>query len=1387
MNTVVARTCTEIGPDGATIGNAGPLSEFRDYAAYVLLGDPGAGKTTEFKSERRALGDSAEFISARDFISLDLDSHPEWRDNTLFIDGLDEMRSGAVDSRVPLDEIRNRLDRLGGPKFRLSCREADWLGNNDRRSLEVVSRNSEITVLRLDPLSDRATTELLSSWMAPVDVETFLIRAQDLPFGLLRNPLTLDLLIDATRRGQVWPTSRRQTFEMACEVMAIDPNGEHQAGTEELPCETILEAAGFLCAIQLLTGVDGVSLTRHSQMCSFFSLSAVGGTECQLSQDFLKRALHTRLFSGIDDQGFSPIHRQVAEFLGARYLAKRIDKSLPAQRVVALMTGPSDGRVVSALRGLSAWLAAHAPQARRQLIDADPLSVGLYGDIQQFSSEDKLRLLKSLAELAAQEHLLGREYGTVEAFRSLASADMAPAIKELLSSAKALEERITEFVLKVVSKADESELETLTGLVPDLETILFDKSSSVPVRTAALDAYIHVAPLEDGRTEKLTQLLTQAHQRMLPDPDDELRGTLLEFLYPASVHPSDVWKYITLPNQPNFVGRFRRFWRDKLLENSSDQHTTQLLDSLIEFAPSLKSVSYEPETKDLLIELLARGLESHGEMIGRSRLYEWLNTTGESLRNSPLLDKDSLLRVQTWLEAHPEIQKEIFLTWLEGRDQDELVWLAGYWRCNALHGSTLPADFGLWCLKKAVEVGDTEPVISDDLLWRAHHALNDPTINEGLTIEIMRERTRGHERLAQQLDELCTPPPQYEKARTDASERKERKRITEFAAKERQRRADWDAQLRANQTELRENRFSPPNLHTLANVYFDDDRGDDRNASPRHRIRDFVGGDPHLADLVLVALREAVWRDDVPRAEETISLRTESEQPWLAIPVLASLSLHGDDPAELDDLADSQKRNALAVYYSAYARVHVNSGHQSASHCHDRWFDQDPELVLDTMYQCAVSGIRSGEEHPPGLEDLDLIVGHDEAVNSLRLRLLKAYPTRAPARQLPLLDRLLANTYAHPDRKKLKMLVDKKLSLESVTVAQQVRWLTIGALVSPDERRNEWTEFVGHSEKRVEHLAEFLRNSSNRHRSAGVIPISYHRFAYSILASFTEPMMLRDAIKLLGRWCPPTELRGYETRVTSASEQVRGSIDALSSQTDIKAVRALTELVNDPSLGQWRDQLIWARQRQDAALRDRSYVHPNVEQVLNTLRDLLPANAGDLTALLNDRLGDISLDLRGGNSNIWRQFWNEDKHGRLTEPKHENSCRDALLETLRHRLPSRVDLQPEGQYAAGKQADFRFSFGDFKVPIEIKKNSHPELWSALHEQLIAKYTTDPDSSGHGIYLVLWFGADKTTSPPDGNRPATSGELKKRLEAVLDADESRKVVVIVLDVTKPCDT
>ena len=117
-------------------------------------------------------------------------------------------------------------------------------------------------------------------------------------------------------------------------------------------------------------------------------------------------------------------------------------------------------------------------------------------------------------------------------------------------------------------------------------------------------------------------------------------------------------------------------------------------------------------------------------------------------------------------------------------------------------------------------------------------------------------------------------------------------------------------------------------------------------------------------------------------------------------------------------------------------------------------------------------------------------------------------------------------------------------------------------------------------------------------------------------------------------------------------------------------------------------------------------------------------------------------------------------------------------------------MQPEGRYegryANDKRADIRVSCRDFQVPVEIKKNLHPNLWSALREQLIARYARDPATDGYGIYVVLWFGGidGRTPSPPSGGPPRDPGALRQRLQDTLTPEEARKISVCVIDVSAP---
>ena len=152
---LVPRRAVELSNDAR--GEPKLLRNWSGAGAYVLLAEPGAGKTKAFEVEARETG--GEYTSARDFITL-RSQRPK---APIFIDGLDEMRAGTASHRAPLDQIRSRLDDLGRPAFRLSCREADWRSAVDHGSLKAVAPNGELTILHLEELDDEDILRILRS------------------------------------------------------------------------------------------------------------------------------------------------------------------------------------------------------------------------------------------------------------------------------------------------------------------------------------------------------------------------------------------------------------------------------------------------------------------------------------------------------------------------------------------------------------------------------------------------------------------------------------------------------------------------------------------------------------------------------------------------------------------------------------------------------------------------------------------------------------------------------------------------------------------------------------------------------------------------------------------------------------------------------------------------------------------------------------------------------------------------------------------------------------------------------------------------------------------------------------------------------------------------
>ena len=1352
MSYPVQRACTVIREKDPYRGRnepSLPLSEFRDKPAYVLLGDPGAGKTTAFGAESKDLGEEAVMVSARDFLSLDINSRAEWRDKTLFIDGLDEVRAGSSDARTPMNRLYSRLDRLRPPRFRISCREADWLGENDRGRLATVSPNSEVLMLRLDPLTAEDIGRLLEANERVDDPEAFMSGAQQRGLdGLLSNPQTLNMLAEVVGGGADWPESRFDTFELACRQMALEHNGEHSIGEPPPPAETLLDAAGRLCAVQLIAGFSGYTTRRHTAICDHHPVHV-----CDYEPNsFLKAALATRLFGAEGDGCFSPAHRHVAEFLGARYVAKLIEDGLPARRVVALIA--QDGSVVTELRGLSAWLAAHSAGARRELIEGDPIGVGLYGDIRSFSVEDKHRLLRSLNREADGAGYMRQAR---VAFSPLVTAEMEPILHDLLTNDRrdSGHQLVVEFLLQVMAHA-----KPLPGLQEVLFDLVRDDSRWPRVTEAALEASVRWCGDSQCDMKEHIELLEDVHAGRLRDPDSDLRGILLIHLYPGEVPPSSIWDFLNDRVRPGQVGLHDIFWSDFLLEQSSDEDIAELLDGLHVRLPGLAATLKSNYLVGTAVMLLARGLRAHGDQIETERLYNWLRACSFEDTATYMYADEPIRQVREWLEQRPRIQKAVLLEGLfRCPDTHDFMYNATFVQ-DCLFGSSFPADFGLWCLERAVELDVTYPRVAQYMVWRAVHSYQQRTSNEGLSRSVLVERTLGHPSLERQLVTLLKPP-------VNIPSEYRRRRIEKYEEEDRRRRHQWIEHVRSNVEGLRENRGSPVVLFEIARAYFGTQTGHEADRSPVKQINELMDNQYELAEAALAGLLGTIWRDDLPTADEVTRMNAESRTPYLALPVLACMdAIERQDPSRLNRLNEGQLKTALTVYYCS------PTGHTEDAGWYQRLLGRSPRLVEDVLVSCATSAIRAGKEYVPGLSYLARDErDHNCVAGGASLRLLRMFPVRCRANQLGALDNLLWIAVRRADGGLLDNLIERKVFLRSMTVSQRVHWLAAGAMVSPDKYGELLEEFTAGRDGRTRELASFFSPQQ-------AVPDPIRELDADSLKRF---------IRLMGSSFGPVMPDGWITPAIKASEIIGQMIRWLEALTCEQTRAALDELRSNAGLELWHTQLDGAIGRRRIVDRDAAFRRPTVEQVCQTLTGGIPSNAGDLAALLVDKLEEISLRVRTGNTNDWRQYWNESPYRHPSKPKHEDSCRDALLSDLRATLPAEVDAQPEGRYASDRRSDIRVAHQDFNVPVEAKKNSHQDLWSAIKNQLIAGYTSDPATSGYGIYLVFWFGEEHTQPPPQGSRPRTPEELRLRLEDTLSAEEARKISVCVIDVCRPRKT
>ncbi|MBC7699761.1 hypothetical protein [Aquabacterium sp.] len=1334
------------------------LADWAHLDAYVLLAEPGAGKSWAFEQEALLDAFGSKLLKARDFVTLS--PRPDWHGKTLFIDGLDEMRVSAG-QQDGFDGVRRRLDGLGQPRFRLSCREADWLGAIDAQALCAVAPGGEVAVLRLEPLQRADIEDLLRHGPDPVPgVDEFMRRAdQQQALPLLSNPLMLRLMVNALRvRDDQWPEGRRDTYQLACEHLATEVNDFHRKASRNKPVnvDVLLDDAGLLCAVLLLA--NGDAFTDNP-------LSPAGNN---MRVDRLPMALGVRdaaavfasqIFVTEGDERY-PRHRTIAEYLAARSIAKRVmDKNLSINRVLSLMS--LDGGIVEPLRGLNAWLAVHCrDHPRRSLGDLDPLGVVLYGDVRSFNALEKSQVLDSLHREALRFRWFRGSHWDSHPFGALGTQDMAPAFLALLSSSSRdpAHQSLLDCVLDAVKHGED-----MPDLVNALISMVRDSSYRADVRSAALDAWWRQSK---GDGPKAVGLLDEIRAGAIDDPAAELCGQLLAWLYPTHLSAVDALRHLRQISGHGYI--YRTFWTNEFIDKIPADELPMVVDALAAQVSTWESVRSEYEHHGFIGELIWRGLNYSGASETTQRLYQWLSAGLDEYESSYLAQHEST-KIGDWLSEHPDVQKRLYLHAVSTMPADpSQVRLHIHNATARFYGAARPSDWPKWLLIQAATTDNA--VFAQDCLVQA--ALE--SINPASPYDISMEDVEGwlekhrHQWSMPADDRLYDPwlsniwwLPLDHWQGTQLQRKRERDAAKIMAQQKRH------AELCAHQDAIKSGTAPAGLMHQITLAYekrFSDIEG----VTPEARVQNFLGGSREDALAAIEGIKLVLSRDDLPSVEEILNLDLKQQHHWIRpVCLLAAELITLEQPRAAVRWSDALSLKMIAFYLTDRSReVHA---------WHRLLVEERPELVAQVMGPYVQGRILKCADSPiGGLWALAQEGGHREVARQILPTLLRRFPARATRDQLrELTSGLLLAAEKHLEPEVFKGIVTDRLTLKSLDAGQRITWMVVASHIDSTVDSGALLAFIGRSQARAAHLVHALQYQSRRNPHWASLPVEVTARLVELLAPHAAPEFREGG--------------GVVTDSERRRDVVQPLIRQLAALPDALAGQALQRLRSNPALKHWFVELDASLYEHARVARAAHFSHASDQDVALTLANQAPANALDLVALLVDQLRIIEGKIRGDETNGLKLFRRDDKE----TPKIENDCRDILMDKLREPLlKHQVDLISEARAAQDKRVDLRavalVRGQRVAVPIEVKFDQdkrRESVWLAWRDQLDRLYVIDPASQGIGLYVAIWFGV-KPKANPEGVMPKSAQDMERLLIERIPADERHRLKVVVLDLSWP---
>ena len=1308
----------------------------------VILGDPGLGKS--FLAQSLGVQPSMKYCRARKFARADRPETLIAQGERIIVDGLDEIASSTPGGAV--DSVLRQLSRMGSPPFILTCRAADWNGAADRIQIEDDYASAPV-LLHLQPFSRDDARLFLSNEFPAIDaagiVDHLASRGLD---GIYQNPLTLRLLGEVAHQTGALPESRVELLERACRVMRTEKNPRHQDDSHvHRSGGELLLAAGAICATLVLCARSGVYTGPYvdtPEDCVHVA-DVAGLPFGAVAEDVLR----TRLFSADGENRSTHVHRVVAEYLGANWLAACFDSGRSERRIFSLFR-PGDG-VPTSLRGLHAWLAHFSAALATRCIAADPYAVLRYGDAETINSDQARSLLAALTNLSeADPYFAAEDWG-----RHPASALMHTELKEEILALLSGPERNAHLSMLILVAMAGAPL--AMELAPALTGIVFDLNRLSGERLSAADALRATNTVDDWEAF-IHRLLAMGDFDSATLACDLLAdiGTQ-NFSVHTAVDAVLAALRISVSDVPRSDALVTRDIPAGLFSDLDTNHVGRLLDQIASSAPTLMDgadFSAASEMADLVRRLVSRFLDS-APSVEPDRVWAWIGwldgTAGykdcDKRRLASQLRENRVLR--------SALLEHVLLT-----PCAENTWMAA-WRLDDTDLGLFPTHEDLATLLHALSARGADGSM-DEETWRQLVLLGrTPDGIGGGVRETAIETANGNAALLAILDEVSRGHGPERRARRAQREDRAEARIQAFCRAQRALLAVQPHAVAAGAVQL---------LTVPAEVYLGRSHETfDSSLSPEVRLCELLG-EP-LVDQALAGFVAVLQRNDLPSAAAIADIHCRDSRFCAEEPMICGITemLRQGRPLDAID------RTTLAAVYLAWKRA-PESG-------------TDGELDMEAALEEALfRNERDIEAHfrtsiEPQLaarrewvEELDQLT-HDARWSRLAGRLAAEW--LATHRNLPL--RIQATLLSCALDKCPDQIANHLNVAERVEGAHDrdtmLLWLSAAFVADFENHRDKL--HAGAADESG--LLWFIRDRMGEEDQLGEgLQERFKRFSIDQLVFVVEafgvnwPQVATPTGVIMGKRIP-----------WDACKFIEWTIHAISSRPTPGATEALRRLIDGPATS-YTETARHALALQRRARRDFEYTAPSVRELQAVLTDGLPDTIDDMRAYILDRLDALQERMHASNTDTWEVYWTEEG------PRGEEYCRNRLVEQLADLMPDAIRLEPEMRMPERRRADIAAIRNAVGLPVEIKGQWHREVWDAASDQLDAYYAREWHAQGRGLYVVLWFGDVRGKQlprhPEQLERPQTPQALRRMLAHRLPEARRLQMDVFVVDLSRPSE-